>query len=43
VFLLRARQLEPTLVIAGVPYIDFAEDQNKGLSELDRELRRRGL
>jgi ribosomal protein L20 len=43
VFLLRARELEPTLAIAGVPYIDFARDQQAGLDELHRELRRRGL
>ncbi len=43
VFLLLAREMGPTLVIAGVPYIDFTKDQASGFLRLDRELRRKGL
>lgn len=43
VFLLMARMMEPTLVIAGVPYIDFTTNEAKGFERLDRELRRKGL
>jgi hypothetical protein len=43
VFLLMARPMEPTLVIAGVPYIDFTRDEAQGFAKLDRELRRKGL
>lgn len=43
VFLLRAKETEPTLLIAGVPYIDFVRDKAKGYSRLVRELSRRGL
>jgi hypothetical protein len=43
VFLLMARKMEPTLVIAGIPYIDFTENAEIGFSKLDRELRRKGL
>lgn len=43
VFLLMARPMEPTLVTAGIPYIDFTRDTEQGYSKLDRELRRKGL
>lgn len=43
VFLLKARELGPTLAIAGRPYIDFVDSLDEGLLELDRELKRKGL
>ncbi len=43
VFLLKVRELGPTLVIAGVPYLDFVRDEAGGFARLDRELRRKGL
>jgi TIR domain len=43
VFLLRVRDPGPTLVIAGLPYIDFTEDRSAGLRRLDKELSRKGL
>lgn len=43
VFLLRFRDMGPTLAIAGVPYIDFVEDVQAGFTKLDHELRRKGL
>jgi hypothetical protein len=43
VFLLMARPMEPSIVIAGLPYIDFTRDQDEGFDRLDRELKRRGL
>jgi hypothetical protein len=43
VFLLMAREMGPALVTAGIPYIDFTKDQQKGFDKLDRELRRKGL
>lgn len=43
VFLLMARQMGPTLVTAGIPYIDFTKDEQRGFDKLDRELRRKGL
>lgn len=43
VFLLRMRPLEPTLLIAGVPFIDFVKNKGDGFKKLDRELERRGL
>ena len=43
VFLLRIREMPPTLAIAGTPYIDFTYDEKKGFEELDRELRDQGL
>lgn len=43
VFLLRAKKIGPTLVIAGVPYIDFVQDRVSGFKKLDRELNRKGL
>lgn len=43
VFLLMARAIGPTLVTAGVPYIDFTHSEATGFERLDRELRRKGL
>lgn len=43
VFLLMSREMGPTLVTAGVPYIDFTRDEALGFSRLDRELARKGL
>jgi hypothetical protein len=43
VFLLRLRDIGPTLIIAGIPYIDFLKNRGDGFSRLDRELRRNGL
>lgn len=43
VFLLMAEEMGPTLVTAGIPYIDFVKDRDKGFEKLDRELKRKGL
>ncbi len=43
VFLLKAQELGATLVIAGIPYIDFTRDEAAGFARLDRELKRKGL
>lgn len=43
VFLLRVRDPGPTLVIAGLPYIDFTEDHGSGFKRLEKELVRKGL
>jgi hypothetical protein len=43
VFLLRVRNPGPTLVIAGLPYIDFTEDYGSGFKRLEKELSRKGL
>ena len=43
VFLLMAREMGATLVTAGVPYIDFVHNSEKGFEKLDKELRRKGL
>lgn len=43
VFLLKVSDMEPTLVTAGIPYIDFTRDETKGFERLDNELRRKGL
>ena len=43
VFLLKAKPLGPTLLIAGIPYIDFTRDEVAGFAKLDRELKRKGL
>ncbi len=43
VFLLKAKIIEPTLVVAGVPYIDFVNHTQQGFQKLDRELKRKGL
>ena len=43
VFLVLAAEMGPTLVTAGIPYIDFTRDEHKGFERLDRELRRKGL
>jgi len=42
-FLLRAKAIPPTLVIAGAHYIDFVSDASKGYARLERELGRKGL
>ncbi len=42
-FLLMAREMEPTLILEGIPYIDFVKDRQEGLAKLDRELRRKKL
>jgi hypothetical protein len=43
VYLLRWKDMGPTLVIAGVPYIDFSEDTTLGFERLARALERSGL
>lgn len=43
VFLLRVRDPGPTLVVAGLPYIDFTDDRASGFRRLERELARKGL
>jgi len=43
VFLLRAKDMGPTLVIAGIPYIDFVQNSMSGFKKLERELNRKGL
>jgi len=43
VFLLRMKVLGPTLLIAGVPFIDFVAGKDAGYKKLDHELERRGL
>jgi hypothetical protein len=43
VFLLKAKELGPTIVIAGMPYIDFTKDTQRGFEKLARELQRKGL
>ena len=43
VFLLHVRTMAPTLLTAGVPYIDFVENQALGFHRLQMELMRKGL
>lgn len=43
VFLLHAREMEPTLLTAGVPYIDFVNNRTLGFAKLEIELKRKGL
>jgi len=43
IFLLRAKDLEPTLLIAGSSYIDFAGNRSGAFNELERELVAAGL
>ena len=43
VFLLKAKELGPTLVTAGIPYIDFTIDTQRGFEKLARELQRKRL
>lgn len=43
IFLLQAREMEPTLLTAGVPYIDFVENKEIGFERLEAELKRKGL
>ena len=41
VLLLRAKITKPILAIAGLPYIDFVEDNGKGFEKLGKELKKR--
>lgn len=43
VFLLMASEIGPTLAIAGMPYIDFVENESQGFIKLDRELTKKSL
>jgi hypothetical protein len=43
VFLVMAREMGPTLVTAGIAYIDFTRDPAAGFARLDRELNKKGL
>lgn len=43
IFLLKVKEIGPALVIAGVPYIDFLRNENRGFNKLARELQRKGL
>ena len=43
VFLLKAKELGPTLAIAGMTYIDFTKDSVFGFRKLDKELKRKKL
>lgn len=43
VFLLKVKDPGPTLVIAGIPYIDFTRDPGSGFARLEKELTRKGL
>ena len=43
VFLLKVKELGPTLVIAGMAYIDFTKDSKCGFFKLSKELQRKGL
>ncbi|MCK5225980.1 MAG: toll/interleukin-1 receptor domain-containing protein [Planctomycetes bacterium] len=43
VFLLKVKELGPTLVIAGVPHIDFTKEPMCGFSKLSKELQRKKL
>ena len=43
VFLLMSRKMQPTLVIAGIPFIDFTTDSNEGFRKLKVELERKKL
>jgi hypothetical protein len=43
VFLFRVRDPGPTLVIAGLPYIDLTHDKSAGFLRFDKELSRKGL
>lgn len=43
VFLLKAKELGPTLAIAGMTYIDFTKDENAGFTKLVKELKRKRL
>jgi hypothetical protein len=42
-FLIRSKEMGPTLVVAGAHYIDFVGNRDRGFAKLDRELKRRGL
>ncbi len=43
VFLLRAKDMRPSLAVAGTPFIDFVSNIDSGFEKLDKELKRKGL
>lgn len=43
VFLLKAKEMSPTLAIAGLTFIDFTKSNEDGYKKLDRELKRKGI
>jgi hypothetical protein len=43
IFVVRIQETEPSIILAGVTYIDFMRDETAGFARLDRELHRRGL
>lgn len=43
VFLLKAKEMSPTLAIAGLKYIDFTQSREKGFTKLEKELKRKRL
>ena len=43
VFLLRFEDMEPSLVTAGIPYIDFSTSHDEGFSKLEVEFKRKNL
>jgi len=43
VFLLKVKELGPTLAIAGMTYIDFMRKRKHGFTQLDAEMRSKGL
>jgi hypothetical protein len=43
VFLLKVREIEPTLAISGMTFINFLSGQKEGFAYLDGEMRRKGL
>jgi hypothetical protein len=43
IFLLKAKEIPPTLAIAGIPYIDFVSNTKSGFEKLKRELTKKRL
>jgi hypothetical protein len=43
VFLLKVKEMAPSLAIAGIPYIDFVNNEQAGFVKLAKELARKGL
>jgi hypothetical protein len=43
VFLLKAKEMGPSLAIAGIPYIDFVNNEQTGFLKLAKELAKKGL
>ena len=43
IFLLKVKELGPTLIVAGSHFIDFISDADSGFRKLERELDRKGL